>query len=152
MKKNKKLTYLLIALTVTIWGLVGFRIYSNFKGESRVNNFVIPKVISFEVKEHDSIYTLSLDYSDPFLKGEKRVAEETTKNPVPPAIINWPTLEYRGCLTNQNKAITGLLKIGNSNLLINKGKIYSNIKIVEILKDSVLLACQDKSRWIKRLK
>lgn len=152
MKKNKKLTYLLIILTTVIWGLVAFRIYTNFKGERQYNNIVTQKSISSEVKEQDSIYTLLLDYPDPFLKGEKRTTEETIKNPGSPAVVNWPALEYRGCLINQNKEITGLLKIGNSNLLVKKGKIYSNIKIEEISKDSVLLVCQGKSRWIKRIK
>ena len=149
MRKNKKVTYLLISLVGLIWGLLFYKIYSNF-GEKRIAKKIISQP-STKVEEitKDSTYTLSLNYPDPFLKGIRQ-SDISAKNPVKAIIINWPPIEFRGLLAGKTKKEnTGLLKIQNSNLLAKCGMVYSEIKVLEITKDSIFLMYHDEKRWVK---
>ena len=69
MSKKAKL-YLLIIINLIAWGYVGYRIYAALQGDSDVEFDNVKTVINKieETKKEDSI-VLSLNYSDPFLKG-----------------------------------------------------------------------------------
>lgn len=157
MLKNKKITYLLIALVALIWGLIFYKVYSNFGGENQVEKNFSQSVVKFDNEQRDSVFTLLLDYPDPFLKGPGQQIDipntETAKIAISPAAVSWPSIEYRGLLTNSSKnESTGLLKILNSNLLVKQGKVYSAIKIQTISRDSILLEYQNESRWLQIIK
>lgn len=153
MLKNKKITYLLIALVSLIWGLVFYKIYSKFGGENQVQKNLPQSFVTVEKEQSDSIFTLSLDYPDPFLKGmgqqpENSILTDIIKT-VNPQVFNWLLIEYRGFLTSNGKnGSTGLLKVQSSNLLVKQGMVYSAIKIRTITKDSILLEYQKKCRWL----
>jgi hypothetical protein len=153
MFRNKKITYLLIALVVLIWGLIFYKIYSNFGGNRQTKDELPQAAISAEVRQVDSIFTLSLDYPDPFLKGLGQPVETPVSNSGNTRIINWPPVEYRGLLSSNSKnGSTGLLKIQNSNLLVKQGKVYSAVKIRTITRDSIFLEFQNEKRWQRILK
>ncbi len=149
MLKNKKITYLLITLVALIWGLIFYKIYSNFGGKKQAERNLRQSVIAVESVHGDSIFTLSLNYPDPFLKGPGQTAEIPVKNTGISTVVNWPQIEYRGLLTSSDKnESTGLLKVQNSDLLVKRGKIYSAIKIRTITRDSILLEYQKECRWL----
>jgi len=157
MLKNKKITYLLIALVALIWGLIFYKVYSNFGGENLVEKSFPHAVVKFENGQRDSVFTLLLDYPDPFLKGLGQQIDipntESVKVAIIPPVVSWPSIEYRGLLTDNSKnESTGLLKILNSNLLVKQGKVYSAVKIQTISRDSILLEYQNESRWIRIIK
>lgn len=153
MLKNKKITYLLIVLAVLIWGLIFYKIYSKFGGEERTEKNFLPSVVSVESGQRDSIFTLSLDYADPFLKGAGQSTDTPVKNVSNPRIVSWPLVEFRGLLTNSSKnESTGLLKIQNSNLLAKLGKVYSAIRVRTITRDSIFLEYQNENRWFRIMK
>jgi hypothetical protein len=157
MLKNKKITYLLIALVALIWGLIFYKVYSKFGGENLVEKSFPHAVVKFENGQRDSVFTLLLDYPDPFLKGPGQQSDipntESVKVAIIPPVVNWPSIEYRGLLTDNSKnESTGLLKILNSNLLVKKGKVYSAVKIQTISRDSILLEYQNESRWLRIIK
>jgi len=153
MRKNKKITYLLIALVGLIWGLVFYKVYSKFGGNGALKkNLSQPMVVTESVRS-DSIYALLLNYPDPFLKGVGQLSDTPVKNSGAPKTIKWPPVEYRGLLTsNGKKESTGLLKVQTSNLLVKKGKIYAEIKIQAIGRDSIFLEYKNESRWIRIVK
>lgn len=157
MLKNKKVIYLLIALVALIWGLIFYKIYSNFGGTKQVEKNSPLSVIKAETLQGDSIFTLSLDYPDPFLKGPGPSADTpilaSVKNRINSQVVNWPLLEYRGLLNSNGKnESTGLLKVQSSNFLVKHGIVYSGIKIRTITKDSIQLEYQKVSRWLPILR
>ncbi|HEY3390349.1 MAG TPA: hypothetical protein VGK38_12295 [Prolixibacteraceae bacterium] len=148
MLKNKKITYLLITLVALIWGLIFYKIYSNFGGKKQIERNLRQSVIAVESVHGDSIFTLSLNYPDPFLKVSGQTAETPVESAGSPTVVNWPLIEYRGLLTSNGKnESTGLLKVQNSDLLVNQGKIYSAVKIRILTRDSIFLEFQTENRW-----
>ena len=152
MLKNKRMTYLLIALVALIWGLVFYKIYSNFGGKKQVAKNVQQSVVKIDNGQSDSIFTLLLNYTDPFLKGSGLPTGipilSGVKNNSITQIINWPLIEYRGLLTSKNDCM-GLLKIQSSDILVKQGKVYSSVKIRAITKDSIFLEYQKESHWLR---
>jgi hypothetical protein len=156
MLKNRKITYLLLVLVAIIWGMIFYRIYSNFGGNKMVEKKLPHSVGIVKHDQHDTIETLSLNYPDPFLKGEERSSDPSSlefKDPLPSPVSNWPQIEYRGLLTsNNNNESTGLLRIQNTDLLVKQGKVYAAIRIKTLSRDSIFLEYQHESRWISILK
>lgn len=157
MFKNKKITYLLLVLVVLIWGLIFYRIYSNFGGKIEVEKSMPHSVVIEKRDTRDSVLTLSLNYPDPFLKGEDQSFDPLISleqnDHIPSPVINWPLIEYRGLLTSNNtNESTGLLRIQNADLLVKQGKIYASIKIKTLSRDSICLEYQHESRWVSILK
>jgi|GEM_PF-769374 len=149
--KNKKTTSLLIILVTLIWGVVIFRIYSGFNSGSKTTGFKSLTTTNIREEGNDTVYTLSLDYPDPFLKRSHPSSNVTVKEPLPPRIINWPLIEYRGMMTSKTKQeSTGLLKVKSSDLLVKPGEMYADIKIGAMTRDSILIVYQDQRKWIRR--
>ena len=157
MLKSKKIIYLLIMLVAVIWGLIFYKIYSNFGGKKQAEKNFTPSVAIVENVQVDSIFTLLLDYPDPFLKGAEQSSESSILAAVKitnsPPVVNWPSIEYRGLLTRSGKnESTGLLKVQNSNLLVKEGKVYSTVRIRTITRDSIFLEYHNESRWLRIIK
>jgi len=154
MLKNKRVIYSLIALVALIWGSIFYKIYSKFGGNHQIAKDVQQSAVKVDNVPGDSTFTLLLNYPDPFLKGSGL----STGTPIISAVnnsitkvVSWPLIEYRGLLTSKNECL-GLLKIKNSDLLVKKGTIYSEVKIRAITKDSIFLAYQKESHWLRIIK
>ena len=157
MLKNKKITYLLIMLVALIWGMIFYKIYSKFGEKKQIERSSPLSVVAIENGLRDSVFTLSLDYPDPFLKGMGQSSEtplvSAAKNTGNPMIVSWPLIEYRGLLTSNSKnESTGLLRIQSSNLLVKQGKVYAAIKIRTLTRDSIFMEYQNESRWLPIIK
>lgn len=142
---------------VLIWGLIFYKIYSNFNGkDQKIESFqaIVPVV---ENEKLDSVFTLSLNYADPFLKGieiisysEGNEAISNTKNYF---TVTWPLIEYRGLLTSrENDKSTGFLKIQGLDCLVKEGYEYASVKVIQLKTDSIFLTFQKEKRWVKLLK
>ena len=77
--KNKKYIYLLIPLTIVIWGLIIYKIvsykgdgYESFKKEIKNNN-------TQDIIISDDTFSLFLNYPDPFLKQKELPIKSNTK-------------------------------------------------------------------------
>jgi len=155
MLKDKRMIYLLLTLVVMIWGLVFYKIYSNFGEKKRVEKNILLSKVKDDNAQGDSIFTLSLDYPDPFLKGSEQSTVVPILNDIQNSrndqVINWPLIEYRGLLTSKNESM-GLLRVQRSDLLVKLGKIYFAVKIRAITKDSIFLEYQNESHWLRIIK
>ena len=104
--KNKKVTYLLLILTVVIWGTIGWKVYNALKDDSipvmAVNERVAPQ------KESDPI-RLILNYRDPFLgdynESKRPISSNSqiatianNKQPVPSEPEVLPNFRYKGII------------------------------------------------------
>ena len=157
MLKNKKITYLLIILVALIWGLIFYKIYSNFGGKKQVEKSFSHSTARVENRKRDSVFTLLLYYPDPFLKGTDQSTDEllstVTINTVTSRIVNWPLIEYRGLLNSSNSnECLAFLMVQSSDFLVKQGKVYGSVKIRTILRDSIFVEYQNESRWLPILK
>ena len=155
MSKKAKL-YLLIVINLIAWGYVGYRIYAAFKGDDGISfentNTTIQKID--EVKKDDTI-VLSLNYSDPFLKGgnfskehkqNTSSAKNTTSAPTvkqaikTPSVVSSPALDikYVGLLKNNDKGTqTAMISINGKSYFGNQKEVIEGFTVVEISKDFV---------------
>lgn len=83
--RQKQKTYLLLALVVVVWGILGFRIVKTLSPDS--DNEVMPtKVAAFSIPEiQNDSFAISANYRDPFLgtwaKTEKPKKKTTPRKP-----------------------------------------------------------------------
>lgn len=157
--KNRKLLYILIPATVIVWGAIALSIISNMKksGDSVQENY-----LPFSESSSDSIeegYSLLADYPDPFKPQYKRLsvnkAQKTEKKQVNNTRISrrraqrsriiWPHVEYLGVIMNKDQRLV-LLKIENSNIIMQTGDQRKQITLKKMYNDSVRLIYKDEEK------
>lgn len=154
--KNKKLTYLLVPLVILIWGALFIKIYLNFHQKNVALQSIGPEIPVLKTSQTDSVFTLVLDYPDPFLKEVESISYQSDpfslKGANSKSGINWPGIEYMGFLSKNKSECTGLLRFGDSNLLVKQGHIYSGLKVLAITRDSINVEFKKETKWLTRLK
>lgn len=150
--KNKKLTYILLPLSILIWAFVIFQFFEKKEAPNA------PERTFKEVKTvHDSIafQELVIDYPDPFLKHSikhvihnkenrqvKRIKPNVKKEKVLNEIITWPKIEYGGTINNSK----ALLKINNRLMITAVNDTLMNVIVKQISQDSIFLEFKKKNK------
>lgn len=139
--KSKATTYLLIAVVIIVWGIIGWRIFS--PKDDAAQSPPAPKKTGVAAQAAD---TLVLNYRDPFLgaaaqpkKAAKPPRTPPTAAPKPPpepAVVH--NLRYMGRIT-KNKAAYGLVEIGGTLNTMKAGETVEGYKLVKLYDDSVRL-------------
>lgn len=126
--KNKKNTYILLLIVLTIWGLVIYRFFSfgvnEIQVENTSRNFRIKPLI---IKEQDT-FTINVNYRDPFLGkmylpvAKARISSKKATNNKPKDVLLWPTVIYKGIVSDNNnrKKIFMVIINGQRYLMIEK--------------------------------
>lgn len=150
--KNKKIIYILIPLTLIIWGLIILKIIKHFSHITIpvTNLYTIPKSINKESSADSS--TLILNYRDPFLSGtslsfasshnaDNLISNNNNLTMAPKPAMNFPNTRYSGLVINtKNKHKLGLLKIDNKDFLAREGEEVGGEKILKLYSDSVVIS------------
>lgn len=135
--KNKKVTYILLVISIGLWGFIGWKVFSAF-------NYSQPEAPTVkkekEVVEKDSVFLL-LNYRDPFLgKYSSRVI---LKDTVPPRkrVVNvisppkqepeLPIIQYKGTMNVGKIALVILQKNGNV-YTIKVGEEVDGFKLIKM--------------------
>lgn len=157
--KNKKLTYLLILVVLSVWGLIIYRLLSATGG----SDDTIPGPVSQPVKEAYNDFAipkdtthLLLNYRDPF--GITAVKDTTVNKPNPfkkiisvkprPG-INWGFIQYLGYIRNaSSKKLIALLTINGKNEMLAEGQTKDQVKLIRNLRDSVKVSFGGKTKFI----
>ncbi|MCA6363624.1 MAG: hypothetical protein IM638_11355 [Bacteroidetes bacterium] len=162
--KNKRTTYLLMAVVAAIWGLIGWKIWKGLQGDDDFN--VEPETV-LNAKNKNTLsdsFELILNYRDPFL--DKPVAAVTSASvstqsvpkqtvvaaPKPePVTSSWPEIRYGGLVkrTGQEKSAAFVSVNGNSEIVVPGQKI-GDITITRIWRDSVEVMRGKEKRMIKK--
>lgn len=139
MEKKKK-TYLLLTAVLLVWGIIGYKIYKQFKPEP-VQEVKESQLISFKTErpKNQFTYTLHKDYRDPFLgnfpikkrqKTAKKRMSKTIKSK--PKKISFPRIIYNGLITP--KKITShsvfMIAINGKNELFKVGQTNTEVKLL----------------------
>jgi len=107
--KNKKATYLLILLTIVIWGTIGWKVYRTL----REDNIPITASSSKHIpKQVNNVPSLLLNYRDPFLGDYSEPLREEHVNTKPQSVMaKQPVIEEPEIFSDfQYK---GIIKIGS---------------------------------------
>jgi len=150
--KNKKMLYVLVPAVILIWGAVVFSIFSHIHNpDTSFEHYSSPAYS--KVSESDSSkYQLIANYRDPFNAGmknssEDEISEQEKLNKIQKMNqqVNWPNIEFLGKISHNKKWVV-LLKVNNSNILMQEGDEKLNIKLLKMYNDSVLLNFQKDKR------
>ncbi|MEX0290066.1 MAG: hypothetical protein AB3N14_13230 [Flavobacteriaceae bacterium] len=132
MKKNKK-TYLLFALVVAIWGVLGFKIVKSINPHDQPVE-AQPKLVNFSpevIKERDT-FSILANYRDPFLgtlPKKKRITERNAVTPKPQ--LPKKEIGYSGFVTERgsgNKIFFVSIE-GNQHMMTLK-EVVEEVKLI----------------------
>jgi type II secretory pathway component PulC len=154
--KNKKLLYLLVPLTLFVWGLIIYRVFVGTKD----NSFVPVRLNESKVKTDFSApdtFSISTHYRDPFFDEPvvvKKVASsgnvKKTEVIAVPA-LPWPVLTYGGIIeNNKSKKRAVLISINGQDAIVNVGETINDIKILRADKASIRVKYKGEEREIAK--
>jgi hypothetical protein len=133
--KNKKHTYILLALVLFIWGAVMYQFFSF--SNANEENLIVSKEFNLkpiEIKTRDT-FSINANYRDPFLgktfedknssiTSAKKGIKKKPKEPKVEEVFVWPKILYKGIVSDtkdKNKVFmliiegqTFLMKIGST--------------------------------------
>lgn len=149
-KKNKK-TYLLLAVVLGIWGIIGFKLLkvvnpSPIKAEELAfNETFVPK----QVKARDT-FSLALNYRDPFLgtvyapKRTKKPSKKIVKPKTPEKAIS-----YTGFITDKaSKEKIFFVTIEGQQHMMVLNQVVADVKLVQGTKNSIKVRYEGHSKTI----
>lgn len=139
MKKQQK-TYILLAVVLCIWGVIGYQIYSRM-------NPSIPELEDVEIqttfrKQKNvvaSYYELKKEYRDPFTGKypKKKVVKRKKKKPAPKKeLLPLPRIVFNGTVENGKKK-TYILTINGQQELLKIGDTLQKVILLNV-KDTLI--------------
>ncbi len=162
--KNQSTKYLLGLALLTVWGLLGFRVYQKYS----------PTQLSFHQPERPAPiltalplepFSLLSNYRDPFASHPPNQTamvnpvRPTSKKPPavklqvkeasPPAI---PELSYKGNIALKNGRESALLRVDNHLVNLGKGETYNELKLLQIFDDSIKVSFQGLEQTISKVR
>lgn len=159
--KNKKLVYFLVPLTILVWGLIFYRIFTKIGNQDSDRASFNNTITAPDREVKSDTLVLIADYRDPFLSGVARSVKQPTSHSYskpqntifqnkPPVL---PDIKYLGLVSNvKNKSKLGLFTIQGKNYLLKEGDCAGNqMKIIKLFKDSLVLMQQHSKYIIKRI-
>jgi hypothetical protein len=168
--KDKRLMYLLLPVTLLIWGAIFFKVAGTLS-EKENNTPSFTERPEKKVKNLPDSFSLHLSYPDPFLKGaifyEKTFPGQQTL-PVKPRISAptaipppgkkpgepfQPPVFYAGMLENglgRNKVKIALLRIGDKSLMLREKQQEGNLQVMKVWRDSVWIKISNQKSCIRK--
>lgn len=135
--KNKKNIYILLPLVLIVWGAVLFQFLSFTNGEEIVdtnNPELVLKPLKFNKRQS---FTIDVNYRDPFLgkmfvenTGIKTIGtgKKTAKSKSPKEELIWPTILYKGLISDtKDKTKIFVLIINNKNYYMKVGDTEEDV-------------------------
>lgn len=143
--KNKKSIYILLPIVLLIWGIVIFQFFSFSAPDDSLENASMEfNIKPFKVKERTP-FSINVAYRDPFL-GKMYAAPATNpkkrvvvkKQPKPLETLVWPTIHYKGMISDVKKKQTlFMMVIDGHNFNMKKGDIENEVFLKDGDKESV---------------
>jgi hypothetical protein len=156
--KNRKLLYLLVPLTLFLWGMIIYRILSRVNKDTEVTG-ILPLTGKYSPENQvEDTFTLVADYSDPFLErnlisSASNTGTNVRLNDAPKEYIQiqipWPEIRYGGMILNKStNNYLYLVEIDHINHLLKKGDQIGQIKIAKVFKDSITVQFKNHNKTI----
>lgn len=157
--KNKKLLYVLIPVTLLIWGLIIQKVFSVVSGNDNGTPKQELTQITEEHFEMNDTFSINPIYRDPFKAIEqKKIASSTSSiqikkitSPVKPLPNKWPSIVYGGIIKNQksSKQLVLVSVNGQSNMM-KTGEQLNDIQLLRVFKDSIEVKYGNEKRFVSK--
>ncbi|MFW0739833.1 hypothetical protein [Flavobacterium sp. T12S277] len=145
--KNKKNIYILLPIVLMVWGAVLFQLFSFTNSDEIVaaNNPEL-RIKPLKLNQRQS-FTIDVNYRDPFLgkmysennaPKTKATGSKTAKAPKPKETLVWPTILYKGLISDtKEKTKVFMLIIDNKNYFMKIGDTENGVFLKTGDKESV---------------
>lgn len=162
--KNKKLVYLLLFLTVVVWGMIFYRIFNYVNENSTPELSMKTKKISTDTAGvYMDTFNLILNYRDPFLgsntiqrndEGKKTNSVITAKKQdtkeVKSSTAKWPVLSYGGIVKNEGtKNMVIILNINGKSHLMKPGEVIKDCELLNVYRDSATVRFNGETKTVR---
>ncbi len=139
--------YLLLPVTILVWGFIVYRILNNMHTETGASSFVSNVTIAANESLSDT-FSIEPSYRDPFLGRSIQRDEYSTnepakaKAPAPAPVFKiptpWPVIVYGGIIKNQKlKREMVLLQIDGQDYMLQSGETVKGIQLLKVFGDSI---------------
>jgi len=153
MLKGKKGLYILLPVVALIWGAIIFQVVDAFDDDDPV--ITASDTISFasiETKEREKFVLGTVD-RDPFLGTIYRAKKVVNTNPKPRVKkqeVIWPSIKYKGLVSDQNNASSiYLIEINGSDQLMKVNDIVDEVRFSKGSNNSVTLRHKGQTKQFK---
>ncbi len=130
---SKLKTYILLALVLCVWGIIGYRIFSAVN-PTRPTNMINEEMLVFKPKATKIKDTFSIQPvdRDPFL-GKLYVSKKKAKgNTTKQHTVEWLSITYHGNISKKNdKQQIFIVTIDKTQYLMKIGQTIKNIKLLK---------------------
>jgi hypothetical protein len=155
--------YLLIPLTLLIWGLIGIRIAGHLNKPVNPSNVNLK---SYNDKPEASVRDMKIiaaNYSDPFLDrpllsqksnfNDVSLSRNKTNNNLKKDNLQWPSIRYGGRIVNKkSKSALYLIQVDGKNQIIKNGEVFNNLKLIKVFPDSIIVKLKNHTKTIAKEK
>jgi hypothetical protein len=165
--KNKKMTYLLIAGAIVVWGLIFYRILMQVGSDDiPIAKKTFVKSFDDHIFEKPDTFSLIANYRDPFLGAvaKPRINTDGSLKPSPsakPSIVvekkvaelpfDWSIIKFHGTILNSKTGKrVAFVTLKGRELMLSDGENYEGLTILKNLNDSLQIQYQGKNTFIKR--
>lgn len=150
--KNKTKTYILLAVVIGVWGIIGYKISNGLSPN-------VPEIVaqdyekSFKPKTIAEVERFSIENveRDPFLGTLSRKKSVTTLivKPKKKTVENAPIITYNGLVKKQhsNKQVF-VVNINNKQYLLKQGQEVDSVKLIRGNKKSIVIRYRGKNQTI----
>ena len=153
MLKGKKGLYILLPVVVLIWSAIIFQVLDAFDDDDPVitaSNTV--SFVNIETKEREK-FTLGIVDRDPFLGTIYRPKKVVNINPKPRVKkqeIVWPSIKYKGLVSDQNNASSiYLIEINGSDQLMKVNDTFDEVTFSKGSNNTIKLRYKGKTKQFK---
>ena len=104
--KRKRNTYILLAVVLTIWGLLLYKVFSYSSPQPHTETLgTVMQESPLQRNVDVDTFSLAVNYRDPFLGKPYRRQKETkkTKTRLRPVSIQWPEITYQGIVSDSRE-------------------------------------------------
>lgn len=150
--KNKTKTYLLLALVLAIWGIIGYKIISATNPTSPITERLqTDATFTPKIKKEIDTFSIKTVNRDPFL-GTLLVKKRTkTERPKLQASIVWKPITYHGTISNKSgNAKVFIVSIDNQQHLMKPGQTINEVKLIKGNNNSVLFSYKGSRKTITK--
>ena len=141
--KGKTKQYLLLALVLAIWGVIGYRFMSFTEdGVERIDPIRLKSTNL--PKEKSQEYQFKLNYADPFLRNleveeEPVLQEEYIPDPVRTSFLRIPEVQLKGIVSSKTTRAALIQVNGHSNHMVTLGQEFEGFKLIDLKENQVKL-------------
>lgn len=164
--KNKKLTYFLLLLVVSLWGYLIYKVFGAIHGNNESTpqiTAVLPPIENLDYYRFKGQDTLYLNYRDPLYSTTGNIKQTAIQDitasaptvPVanypPPIMVPETVINYNGFIENEtSKKRIAIVNIDNKQYMIGLGDTQQGLKVLEIQQNQVRVKFNGKIRIIHK--